>query len=145
MFGQVTKRFWQTHILVNNGGWEAMKYFVETDPEYWQKIIALNFVSDLNTLKTIIPHMVENKYGRIVNIGSDAGTMGELRQSVYAGRTAGVIGLSTTITREVGKHNITLHIGCTGSPLPEEGRNLGRRSDERTVGKKSENVCKSRC
>src|SRR3546814_4358919 len=47
MFGQVTKRFGQTHILVNNVGWDAMKTFVATDPEYWQKIIALNFVSDL--------------------------------------------------------------------------------------------------
>src|SRR3546814_542849 len=128
MFGQVTKRFGQTHILVNNVGWDAMKYFVETDPEYWQKIIALNFVSDLNTLKTIIPHMVENKYGRIVNIGSDAGRMGELRQSVYAGCKAGVIGLSKSISREVGKHNITLNVVCPGATLPEEGGDVGESS-----------------
>src|SRR3546814_5898375 len=72
--------------------------------------------------------MVENKYVRIVNIGADAGRMGELRQSVYAGCKAGVIGLSKSISREVGKHNITLNVVCPGATLPEEGGDVGELS-----------------
>jgi 2-hydroxycyclohexanecarboxyl-CoA dehydrogenase len=119
MFQKALEQFGQVHILVNNVGWDKNQYFLETDPAFWDKVIALNYRSDLNTLKTILPHMVEKGYGRIVNIASDAGRVGEFKEAVYSGCKAGVIALSKAIAREYGRHNITVNVVCPGATIPE--------------------------
>ena len=119
MFQKALGTFGQVHILVNNVGWDKPQYFLETDPAFWDKVIALNYRSDLNTLRTVVPHMVEKGYGRIVNIASDAGRMGEFREAVYAGCKGGVIALTKAVGREVGRHNITLNVVCPGVTAPE--------------------------
>lgn len=118
MFQRATGQFGQIHVLVNNVGWDVPQFFLETDPAFWDKVIALNYRSDLNTLKTVVPHMIEKGYGRIVNIASDAGRVGEFREAVYAGCKAGVIALSKAVAREYGRHNITLNVVCPGVTIP---------------------------
>lgn len=125
MFQKALDTFGQVHVLVNNVGWDKPQYFLETDPAFWDKIIALNYRSDLNTLRTIVPHMVEKGYGRIVNIASDAGRMGEFREAVYAGCKGGVIALTKAVAREVGRHNITLNVVCPGATIPESESVIG--------------------
>ena len=128
MFQKAVDQFGQVHILVNNVGWDKPMFFLETDPSFWDKVIAINYRSDLNTLRTVVPHMVEKGYGRIVNIASDAGRMGEFREAVYAGCKGGVIALSKAVAREYGRHNITINVVCPGATIPENEGQVGEYS-----------------
>ncbi|TAK36919.1 MAG: SDR family oxidoreductase [Chloroflexota bacterium] len=125
MFQHVVAAYGQVHILVNVVGGDKPQLFLETGPDFWDKIIALNYRSDLNTLRTVLPHMVDKSYGRVVNIASDAGRVGEAREAVYAGCKAGVIALSKAVAREVGRHNITVNSVCPGVTVPETDAEVG--------------------
>ena len=122
MVKKTLEEFGKIDVLVNNVGWDKPQLFTETDPAFWDKVIALNYRSDLNCIKAVLPHMIERKGGSIVSIGSDAGRVGEFREAVYSGCKAGVIALSKAIAREVGRYGIRLNVVCPGVtvPSPEE-------------------------
>ena len=122
MVKKTLEEFGKIDMLVNNVGWDKPQLFTETDPEFWDKVMALNYRSDLNCIKAILPHMIERKSGSIISISSDAGRVGEFREAVYAGCKAGVIALSKAIAREVGRYGIRLNVVCPGVtvPSPEE-------------------------
>lgn len=119
MFKKALAEFGKVDVLVNNVGWDVPKLFTETTPELWEKIIALNYRHQLNCISTVLPHMIERKYGSIVSIGSDAGRIGEFKESVYSGCKAGVIALSKAIAREVGRYGIRLNVVCPGLTAPK--------------------------
>ena len=73
-------------ILVNNAGWDAAKQFVETTPEFWDKVIAINLRGPLNLHHAVVPMMIAAGGGKIVNISSDAGRVGSSGESVYSER-----------------------------------------------------------
>jgi len=120
MVRKAMDEFGQINVLVNNVGWDMLKPFMKTTPELWEKIISLNYRSDLNCLKTVLTHMIEQKGGSIVNIASDAGRIGEFREAVYSGCKAGVIALSKAIAKEVGSKGIRLNCVCPGVVIPKE-------------------------
>jgi NAD(P)-dependent dehydrogenase (short-subunit alcohol dehydrogenase family) len=122
MFKKALDEFGKVDVLVNNVGWDMVQLFTETAPEFWDKVVALNYRSDLNCIKTALPHMIERKNGSIISIGSDAGRVGEFREAVYSGCKAGVIALSKAIAKEVGRYGIRLNVVCPGVtvPSPEE-------------------------
>ncbi len=68
-------------MLVNNAGWDDLKPFLETDEAFWDRIIDINFKGPLRFTRLILPGMVERRFGRIINIGSDAGRVGSSRSS----------------------------------------------------------------
>lgn len=119
MVNTVLQRFGKIDILVNNVGWDDFKLFLETRPERWEKYIALNFRHQLNCTHLILPHMIERRSGRIVNIGSDAGRIGEYRESIYSGCKGGVIAFSKSLAKEVGRYGITVNVVCPGATLPD--------------------------
>lgn len=119
-FKKTLEMFGKLDILVNNVGWDRLQLFIETTPDFWDRVINLNYKSDLITLKTVLPHMIERKYGRIVSISSDAGRVGEYREAVYSGCKAGVIALSKAVAKEVGRYNITVNVVCPSVVIPEE-------------------------
>ena len=96
--------------------------FLEMDPALWDKTIAIDYKGVLNCVAAILPHMIEQKNGAIVNLSSDAGRIGEPRQAVYSGCKAGVIAFTKAIAKEVGKFGIRLNVVCPGltPPAPEE-------------------------
>lgn len=102
------------NVLVNNAGWDIGKPFVDTDAELWDKVIAINYVGILNTCHAVLPVMVEQNGGAIVNLASDAGRVGSSGEAVYAGAKAGVIGFSKTIAREHARHQVTVNVVCPG-------------------------------
>ncbi len=120
MVKKTKNEFGQINVLVNNVGWDIPEPFMNTTPELWEKIISLNYRSDLNCLKTVLTHMIEQKGGSIVNIASDAGRIGEFREAVYSGCKAGVIALSKAIARELGGKGIRLNCVCPGVVIPKE-------------------------
>lgn len=71
-------------VLVNNAGWDVAMQFLETDPAFWQKVIAINLLGPLNLHHAILPLMTNRKQGKIINISSDAGRVGSSGESVYS-------------------------------------------------------------
>jgi 2-hydroxycyclohexanecarboxyl-CoA dehydrogenase len=110
-------------ILVNNAGWDELRPFVETDEEFWDRVIAINLKGCLHTTRALLPGMVERGFGRIVNIASDAGRVGSSMESVYSGAKGGVIAFTKTIAREAARAGVTANVVCPGptrTPLLEQ-------------------------
>jgi 2-hydroxycyclohexanecarboxyl-CoA dehydrogenase len=101
-------------ILVNNAGWDELKPFVKTDEPFWDRVIEVNFKGCLRTTRAVLPGMVERGFGRIVNIGSDAGRVGSSLEGVYSGAKGGVIAFTKTIAREVARKGVTANAVCPG-------------------------------
>jgi len=110
----VLKRFGRVDILVNGAGWGKTVPFVDSDDAFWEKVINLNFVGPMRLTKALLPQMFERKYGRVVNVSSDAGRVGSLGETVYSGAKAGLIGFSKGLAREGARYNVTVNVVCPG-------------------------------
>lgn len=100
--------------LVNAAGWDRFVPFVDTTPELWEKVIAINYRGALNTVHAVLPGMIARERGRIVSIASDAARVGSSLESVYAGAKGAVISFSKSVAREVALHGITVNVVCPG-------------------------------
>jgi len=100
--------------LVNCAGWDRMARFVDTDPQLWRKIVAINLFGALNVLHAVLPGMVARKFGRIANIASDAGRVGSSGEAVYSACKGGLIALTKTLAREHIHDGIVLNTVCPG-------------------------------
>ena len=121
-------RFGTVDVLVNNVGWDQLMFFTQTTPEFWQKIIAVNYVGVLNCTRAVLDTMIENKKGAIVSISSDAGRQGEPREAVYGGMKAAINAFMKTIAKENGRYNIRCNAICPGVTVPEEDAEVGTSS-----------------
>jgi 2-hydroxycyclohexanecarboxyl-CoA dehydrogenase len=101
-------------VLVNNAGWDELHPFLQTDEEFWHKVIEVNYKGCLRTTRALLPGMVDRGYGRIVNIASDAGRVGSSGEAVYAGTKGAVIAFSKSIAREVARSGVTVNCVCPG-------------------------------
>lgn len=101
-------------VLVNNAGWDDFMPFLKTTEDFWDKIVDLNFKGHLRTVKAVVPKMIERGYGRVINIGSDAGRVGSSLEAVYSGAKGGVIAFTKTLAREVATKGVTANSVCPG-------------------------------
>ncbi len=101
-------------ILVNNAGWDIVLPFVESSPDLWDKVIAINFRGMLNCCKAVAPRMQSRGAGKIVSISSDAARVGSSGEAVYAGCKAAIIGFSKTLARELAANHINVNVVCPG-------------------------------
>lgn len=101
-------------ILVNAAGWDKFLRFVDTDEDFWERIIDINFKGMLRTTKACVPAMIEAGWGRIINISSDAGRVGSSLEAVYSGAKGGTIAFSKTLAREVARKGVTVNVVCPG-------------------------------
>ncbi len=101
-------------ILVNNAGWDKLEPFIQSAPETWDKVIAINFRGVIHLCKAVIPQLPARGGGKIVSIASDAGRVGSLGEAVYSGCKAGIIGFSKTLARELARNNINVNVVCPG-------------------------------
>jgi 2-hydroxycyclohexanecarboxyl-CoA dehydrogenase len=113
-FGRVAADLGPVEILVNCAGWDVLMPFVDTDEEFWQKVIEINYKGVLRTTHAALPGMMERGFGRIVNISSDAGRVGSSLEAVYAGTKGGVIAFTKTIAREAARKGVTANAVCPG-------------------------------
>jgi 2-hydroxycyclohexanecarboxyl-CoA dehydrogenase len=110
-------------IAVNNAGWDELHPFLETDEVFWDRVIEINFKGCLRVTHAVLPGMVERGFGRVVNIGSDAGRVGSSLESVYSGAKGGVIAFTKTIAREMARSGVTANAVCPGptrTPMLED-------------------------
>ncbi len=101
-------------VLVNTVGWDIIENFMDNSVEYWEKVIDLNFRSVVYGCKAVLPNMIERKYGRIINIASDAGRAGSSGETVYAGTKGGVIAFTKSLAREMARHKVIVNCVCPG-------------------------------
>lgn len=104
----------EVEVLVNNAGWDELVPFVETDEAFWDRVIEINFKGCLRLTRAVLTGMVERRWGRIVNIGSDAGRVGSSLESVYSGAKGGVIAFTKSVAREVAQAGVTANTVCPG-------------------------------
>ena len=101
-------------VVVNNAGWDDFMPFVQTTEEFWDKILDINFKGALRVIKTVVPGMMGRGFGRVINIGSDAGRVGSSLEAVYSGAKGGIIAFTKTLAREVAAKGVTANTVCPG-------------------------------
>lgn len=101
-------------IVVNCAGWDELMPFLDTDEEFWDRVIDINFKGMLRTVHATLPHMTQQGWGRIINISSDAARVGSSLEAVYSGAKGGVISFTKTIARETAKQGVTANVVCPG-------------------------------
>ena len=97
-------------ILINNAGITGPTAPLwEYDVEMWKKVVEINLMGTFNCCKTIVPNMIKNNYGRIVNVASVAGKDGNANASAYSVGKAGIIGLTKSLGKELADKNIAVN------------------------------------
>ncbi|SDS46722.1 SDR family NAD(P)-dependent oxidoreductase [Bradyrhizobium canariense] len=101
-------------VLVNAAGWDIIEPFMNNPPEYWAKIVALNFMGPVQVTRALLPLLFASGSGRIVNVSSDAGRVGSYGEAVYAGAKGGIIAFTKSLAREVVRKNVRANCVCPG-------------------------------
>ena len=97
-------------ILINNAGITGPTATLwEYDIEMWKKVVDINLMGTFNCCRTIVPNMIKNNYGRIVNVASVAGKDGNANASAYSVGKAGAIGLTKSLGKELADNNIAVN------------------------------------
>lgn len=111
---KLTSKVKKIDILVNNAGIIRDKTLLKMSYEEWDEVVKTNLSGAFLVTKKILPLMIDNKFGRIINISSMIGVKGNFGQSNYAASKAGLIGLTKSLAREVYKYNINCNAVCPG-------------------------------
>ena len=134
-------------ILVNNAGITRDTLIMMMSEQDWDEVMNTNLKSAFNCSKAAVRHMMRKRYGRIINITSVAGQMGNAGQTNYSASKAGQIGFTKALAREVASRNITVNAIAAGyietdiwADVPEEARQavlsmipLGRKGDAKEI------------
>jgi NAD(P)-dependent dehydrogenase (short-subunit alcohol dehydrogenase family) len=103
-------------------------FFTQTTPDFWRKVIDINYVGVLNCTKTALDLMIKRNSGAIVSISSDASRQGEPREAVYGGVKAAVNSFMKTIAKENGRYGIRCNVVCPGVTIPATTDEVGGNS-----------------
>jgi len=101
-------------IVANVAGWGRTEPFIENKPEFWRKLIDLNFLGTVMVTRAFVDGMMERRSGRIVTVASDAGRVGSLGETVYSGTKGGVIAFTKALAREMARYDVTVNCVCPG-------------------------------
>lgn len=110
----VLEKYGQVDILVNNAGWDKIEPFMESTEDTWDKVIAINLKGTINCCRAVLSIMISQKYGKIINIGSDAGRVGSSGEAVYSAAKGGVIAFTKTLAREMARYKININCVAPG-------------------------------
>jgi len=135
MIGKVLETFGGIQVLVNNAGvGDQGKRFAEQNPDDWDRVLGIGLRGTIHCNHAVIGTMIDQREGRIISIGSDAGIVGEPHMTVYSASKGGIIAHSKALARELGPHGITVNVVSPGATETET--TLERRKErERSLGK----------
>ncbi|MCL6558272.1 MAG: SDR family oxidoreductase, partial [Firmicutes bacterium] len=131
--------FRRVDVLVNNAGVARRKIFLQTSPAEWDEIIDVNLKGVLVCTALVLPRMVANRKGVIVNIASGAGKAGFPELSVYCASKFGVVGFTESLAKEVSGSGVRVYAVCPGSTDTRMYRSL---YPEREPAAKPEDVAR---
>jgi len=114
----------QIDILVNNAGITRDSSLKKMTNEQWQQVIDVNLTGVFNCTKHVSQHMVERKYGRIINTSSVVALYGNFGQTNYVATKAGLIGMTKTLAKELGRKNVTVNAVAPGFILTDMVRQM---------------------
>lgn len=114
LIDETVKVFGTIDILINNAGITKDGLIMRMKEEHFDKVIDINLKGVFNTCKSAVSHMLKQRSGKIINISSVVGVVGNAGQANYAASKAGVIGLTKSIAKEVGARGITVNAVAPG-------------------------------
>lgn len=110
------EKFGNTDILINNAAiWRSFGSFVDLKTEEWKKLIDINILGVVYCTKAVLPKMLENKYGRIINVGSVAGVYGNANMVHYSATKGAIISMTKGLAKEVADKGVTVNCVSPGS------------------------------
>ncbi len=116
------EKFGRIDILVHNAALFSVKPFMDTPVEKWKDIIGVSQIGAFNCCRSVLKQMIEQKGGRIIFIGSDAGRIGDPYQPIYASGKGGILAFSKSIAQDVGPQGITVNVVCPALVATEENK-----------------------
>jgi 3-oxoacyl-[acyl-carrier protein] reductase len=101
-------------ILVNNAGFDRGATLLKVKEEDWDAVLGVHLKGTLNCIQAVAPHMIENRYGKIINISSIYGKSGGMAAISYSAAKAGIMGLTKSVARELGRYQINVNVVVPG-------------------------------
>lgn len=120
-------------ILVNNAAITYNNLLIKTKSFDWEKIININLSSIFFLSKKIIKSMLKKRFGRIINIGSVVGSIGNAGQTIYAATKAGLVGFSKSLSREISSRGITVNVVSPGFIETDMTKKLNKKQYEKIL------------
>lgn len=122
---QTKERFGSVDILVNNAAlWRWYKPFLETSNELWRKFIDVNIMGVVNMTQAVLPDMIQNSYGRIINVASVAGVYGNANMVHYSTTKGAVISMTKALAKEVADKGVLVNAVSPGSVSPSDNPDM---------------------
>jgi 3-oxoacyl-[acyl-carrier protein] reductase len=109
MMDQLLKAWKRIDILVNNAGFDRPGSLLKVREEDWDAVMGVHLKGTLNCIQALAPHMIENGYGKIINLSSVWGKRGAVSEISYSSAKAGIIGLTKSVARELGRYQINVN------------------------------------
>lgn len=114
MISASIRKYGKIEVLVNNAGIAQQKLFTDITQDDWKKMININLGGVFNCCQSVLPHMIHEKSGKIINVSSVWGTVGASCEVHYSAVKAGIIGLSKALAKEVAPSGITVNCVAPG-------------------------------
>ena len=129
-FKRTAFQYWENEqknsdIIVNAAGWDKIQPFLDSTPEFTDKVLNTNLKGPINVVRAFLPSMIEANEGKIININeanegkiinisSDAGRVGSMGETIYSGAKGGIIAFTKSLARETAKYQINVNCVCPG-------------------------------
>ena len=117
-------------VLVNCAGWDELRPFLDTDEAFRARVLEVNLAGPIRVTHAVLGGMVARRFGRVIQIASDAGRVGSSLEAVYSAAKGGLIAFAKTVGREVAKSGVTSNSVCPG-PTQTPMLDAMARADER--------------
>lgn len=111
---RVLSAWGRVDVLVNNAGFDRPATLLNVKGEDWDAVLGVHLKGTLNCIQAVAPHMIEKRYGKIINLSSVWGKTGAASEISYSSAKAGIVGLTKSVARELGRHQINVNVVLPG-------------------------------
>lgn len=118
LVGEIAAKWGPVQILVNNAGIIRPAMLHKMTEDQWNAVLDVHLKGSFNGLQAVVSGMMEAGWGRIINVTSTAGVLGTIGQINYSAAKAGIVGMTLSAAKELGKHNITVNAIAPGAATP---------------------------